>query len=537
MAREFAFVMISRRFSSDLRVRLRASSTTARAAAPSGPSAGCPDRCRAPPRAAAAAAVGVGRPVDQPVLPVAEEREVVVGQPAQQLDRVGDVLVRHRQRRRSASSSASASARVRIFGQSSTASRTSVSTRCRSRRSWSRLVRRRRPGRSRCASSSRRGRRRSRRPAPPRRRPRSAGPAARGAPRAAGGPACCMSRWWPASSAVTESTRNGMSSVTISMTVWRRPSPGSLIRSTSWPGTRWAASSRCSQGGGEQLLGRAADQLLVGREPPVAVDQGGVDVVAGQGDGLGDQALGVGHRLGEVAVLGSSSVDAPATTQALRSERVDARSGVPIHGLPLPSTHHAVGSFLAQPRTSAVDGPTARRRQATGVRNPTAASISGLPGPGRHTRGVHVGQWRVGSRRGYGCVVRVRSNRVAIARGGRCAAGCRGPRRLLRRRRAARPTLDGVPDRLARRQAGLGRRSSRPPASKVAAGDVRTQIAALSGELKGQPPALKVAGEPAEAGNIADFPSTSTGRCPAARTGRTRPPCGSARARATRAGG
>jgi len=40
---------------------------------------------------------------------------------------------------------------------------------------------------------------------------------------------------------------------------------------------------------------------------------------------------------------------------------------------------------------------------------------------------------------------------------------------------------------------------------KVPAGDVLNQLRELSGELKGQPPALRVAGEPKEVANIADF--------------------------------
>ena len=59
----------------------------------SGPGAGCRDRCPAPPRARVPRSVAG----HQAVLPVAEEGEVVVGEPAQQRDRVGDVLVRHRQ--------------------------------------------------------------------------------------------------------------------------------------------------------------------------------------------------------------------------------------------------------------------------------------------------------------------------------------------------------------------------------------------------------------------------------------------------------
>ncbi len=58
-----------------------------------------------------------------------------------------------------------------------------------------------------------------------------------------------MPRSWRASSAVTESTRNGMSSVTISITLCPAVQPVSLAggvstRTLSWPGTRCCASSR-----------------------------------------------------------------------------------------------------------------------------------------------------------------------------------------------------------------------------------------------------------------------------------------------------
>ena len=129
MARELALVMISSRFSSALayasgviedstRGVVLVPAQDAQAGAEHGPQQ----------------VLAVRRPCIELVLAVAEEREVVVGEPAQQLDRVGDVLVRHRRaaRARCASSSARPSACGRILGQSSTASRTSVSTRRRS---------------------------------------------------------------------------------------------------------------------------------------------------------------------------------------------------------------------------------------------------------------------------------------------------------------------------------------------------------------------------------------------------------------------
>ena len=174
-------------------------------------------------------------PVARPaVLPVAEEGEVVVGQPAQQLDRVGDVLVRHRQRARRAAGGGQLVGDARrpagaSCGQSSTASRTSVSTRCSSLLQLVARPRRCGPGRSRPGSSSPPGRRRWRRPAPRRRRPRSARRAARGAPPPAGAPAGARRSWWAVSRAVTESTRNGMSSVTICSTVCGWSSSGALM--------------------------------------------------------------------------------------------------------------------------------------------------------------------------------------------------------------------------------------------------------------------------------------------------------------------
>ncbi len=142
------------------------------------------------------------------------------------------------------SSSASASAWVRILGQSRTAARTSSSTRVRSSHSRSRSASARirstsmriqlsttSPG---AASSGSTPTRTSSRSPDGRRRTTTSGWTSRFR---------SMSR--DDSALVTESTRNGMSSVTISSDV----PPATLVpgRSFSSPGTRCRASSRCDR--------------------------------------------------------------------------------------------------------------------------------------------------------------------------------------------------------------------------------------------------------------------------------------------------
>ena len=80
----------------------------------------------------------------------------------------------------------------------------------------------------------------------------------------------------------------------------------------------------------QHLLGGEADQLLVRREPPEAVHQcGRVVVVAGQRDRLGDQPLRVGNGLVQLGVL--RLVGQCLRRQAQVVEGVDAGTGHPGH--------------------------------------------------------------------------------------------------------------------------------------------------------------------------------------------------------------
>ncbi len=152
-----------------------------------------------------------------------------------------------------ASSSAIARALPRIFSQSSTASRTSVSTRCRSLRMRSSTSGSAWRSISMCIHDS------TTSFSPGGTSGSSAYRTSSSLPSTARRTTSCgwTSRWMPmscrASSAVTESTRNGMSSVTISITLCPPHQPlslcsGVITRRLSWPGTRWAASSRCDRG-------------------------------------------------------------------------------------------------------------------------------------------------------------------------------------------------------------------------------------------------------------------------------------------------
>ena len=293
---------------------------------------------------------------------------MVVGQPAQQLDRVGDVLVRHRQLRRAASSSASASARgahlrpvldrlahvgehpLQLVAQLLDARRRrgsrSISIRIQLSTSVAGDRRRRARRRRQTSISLPSGSRRT----------TTSGWTSR----------CDVEAGAAISGAVTESTRNGMSSVTISTDRVRLVGVRLATASFSSPGSRCAASSRCARAAASisaavwptSSSSGASRQYRLTRSAQSARSR------AGQRDRLGDQALGVGHGLAPRRRRRRSAPDrgradrSPAGRRR-RSELDRLRIATSVRpagrqpSVPLPSTHHAVGSTsAAQPRTS-----------------------------------------------------------------------------------------------------------------------------------------------------------------------------------------
>ena len=164
----------------------------------------------------------------------------------------------------------------------------------------------------------------------------------------------CTSRLRAVSAPVTESTRNGMSSVTSSTTRVARIGRDSDRRSFSSPGLRLRGQLTMGAGGVEQRARGQVDQFLVGGEPPVALHQLRVGsrpsrpgAAAGERHRGRDQALAVGKRLVEVAVIqvvGQRDL----TKVRFLGHRVDTRAelGVAIISVLMnitPLAHHAVG--------------------------------------------------------------------------------------------------------------------------------------------------------------------------------------------------
>ena len=384
-----------------------------------------------------------------------------------------------------------------------------------------RARRRRGPGRSRSASSSR----------PCRRRSASSGStsardldqrarAARGAPRPAGAPAGATSRLAGGERGgdrvdqerhvVGDDLDDGVVLV----------GGGRVMRSFSSPGSRCCGQLAVRPGGVEHLLGGEADQLLVGREPPEAVDQRRrVVVVAGQRDRLGRPGAPrwaparrarrphvVGQRL--VGSPGRRGVDArpvsPVTPcrAAVRpvGRRIELSSRprrLPESGpgliagrrsmVPLPSTHHAVGHSAAQPRPcrsaprrrttagrpdrDSVQSPVAGPRSA-GSDTPLAMFITRPASSAR--RSLRDGRtaspyYRAGQSRPEGRSMRRRTPSPPSTVAGRCGAGRRPARGGAL---AACSSEDGperdastLPGRLAHRRPRRGRLRRRRPAS------------------------------------------------------------------------
>ena len=238
---------------------------------------------------------------------------------------------------------------MRIFGQSSTASRTSVSTRTRSLCRASRLGRIAqridldahpalddllRPGAAAlpCACSGSRSRWIS----------RSAPSAFARAPRTAGGRAGGRRATRAVSAAVTESTRNGMSSVTISIAVWRVVGRAARPAASARPRTRWPASSRCDAVAASRPA-PSGRQLLVRHQPPVL--RRPARTVADRWSArcsrarrLGDQPVGVRHRR-----VGVDLVVVPVR----RCGDILPLLARASHGTHTPLAHHAVGCLRA----------------------------------------------------------------------------------------------------------------------------------------------------------------------------------------------
>ena len=148
--------------------------------------------------------------------------------------------------------------------------------------------------------------------------------------------------------AVTESTRNGMSSVTIEHDAVRLVLVRRADVELELAGQPGGGELAVRQRGRVHLLGGEADQLLVRREPPEPAHQRGRGVIlAGQRHRLRHQTLGVGQRLVQLAVLGGAEPARSVRARDLARSQVQGR----IRSLPhrpqaclaLPSTHHSVG--------------------------------------------------------------------------------------------------------------------------------------------------------------------------------------------------
>ena len=270
---------------------------------------------------------------------------MVVGEPAQQLDRVGDVLVRHRQLRRCGAARRRApSARWRIFGQSSTASRTSVSTRCSSSRSCVAAVRVAHRVDLDRASSSRRCRRRSASSGSTSAATSASAPSASRRTTTSG----CTSRWTSRWCAVSSGGDRVDQERHVVGDDLDRPCAASVAAGSLMPQLQLAraAAARPARGGcaaaASISCGGVADQLLVGREPPVPVDQlrraSWSSPASATASATSRSALGTG----------SSSSASSASSAVGRSgspvvERVDAGAGLPADaGVQLLAEHVAV---------------------------------------------------------------------------------------------------------------------------------------------------------------------------------------------------